>query len=91
MENPLDKIDKVEFIEFLFAQKRKFIKHTINEIIVEDFIEWGRFDAKLSLYAYDNYEDICQRLNTKSEKANEIIELLIKEKYEKEFGTSKND
>jgi hypothetical protein len=91
MENPLDKIDKINFIEFLFAKKRKFVKHTINEIILEDHLEWSSFEAKISMYAYRNYKDISERLNTKSEKTIEIVELLIKEKYEKEFGTNKND
>tara|TARA_R110000868_G_scaffold70031_1_gene206231 strand:- start:2105 stop:2380 length:276 start_codon:yes stop_codon:yes gene_type:complete len=91
MENPLDKIDKVNFIEFLFAKKRKFVKHTINEIVLEDHLEWSRFEAKISIYVYHNYKEICERINTKSEKTIEIIELLIKEKYEKEFETSKND
>jgi hypothetical protein len=31
MENPLDSIGKVEFIEFLFAKERKFVKHTFNQ------------------------------------------------------------
>ena len=85
MENPLDKIDKVNFIEFLFAKKRKFVKHKINEIILEDHLEWSRFEAKIGMYVYHNYKEICERINTKSEKTIEIIELLIKEKYAKEF------
>jgi hypothetical protein len=91
MENPLDSIGKVEFIEFLFAKERKFVKHTFNQIIIEDHLIWSNFYAKISMYAYNNYKEICERLNTKSEKTIEIVELLIKEKYEKEFETSKND
>jgi hypothetical protein len=91
MLNPLDSIDKVKFIEFLFAKERNFIKHEFYGITLEDHLEWSRFYANISHYAYRNYNEICERLNTKSEKTIEIIELLIKEKYEKEFGTNKND
>ena len=73
MENPLDAIDKIEFIEFLFAKKRNFIKHTINEIIVEDHLEWSRFEAKIGMYVYHNYIEICERIKTNSKKTIEII------------------
>ena len=91
MVNPLDELSKVEFVEFLYAKKRKFIKHEYNGLILEDNLEWGRFEAKIGMYVYHNHKEICERIKTKSEKTIEIIELLINEKYEKEFETSKND
>jgi hypothetical protein len=91
MLNPLDSIDNVKFIEFLYAKERKFIKHEFYGITLEDHLEWGRFEAKIGMYVYHNYKEISERIKTNSKKTIEIIELLIKEKYEKEFGTSKND
>jgi hypothetical protein len=85
MENPLDKINKVQFANFLFAKQRNFIKHQFYGITLEDHLEWSTFHAKISHYAFLNYDEICKRLNTKSEKTMEIVELLIKEKYGKEF------
>jgi hypothetical protein len=78
-------------MEFLFAKEREFIKHEFYGIILEDHLEWSRFYSSVCMYAYRNYNDISIRLNTKSENTTEIVELLIKEKYEKEFEKSKND